>query len=161
MGVKFNALLCYEILKAARTVPEFFVLPADDGLYRYDTLSINVIVSNAKGGINSCDILWSDDWTQFYADYLQRTRYVAEHCESLYSTESMVVGTSNLIQTELDGIVNQYSKKFSNPFLAWGKVQRSLLRRELPISFQFHHVQMDGSQAATFLQRLQEGIRER
>lgn len=32
---------------------------------------------------------------------------------------------------------------------------RGLLGAKLPISFQFHHVQMDGQQAAQFLSRLQ------
>ena len=65
-----------------------------------------------------------------------------------------------MIQTELDGIVNQYSGLFNNPFLAWGKYKRRLFKTKLPVSLQFHHVQMDGAQAALFLEKVQQEIDE-
>ena len=55
----------------------------------------------------------------------------------------MIVGTSAMVQTELDCIVNQYTDKFCNPMVMWGKYRKRLLKTTLPISFQFHHVQMD------------------
>ena len=70
----------------------------------------------------------------------------------------MIVGTSAMIQTELDCIVNQYTDKFCNPMVMWGKYRKKLFGTTLPISFQFHHVQMDGGHAANFLQKLQEEI---
>ena len=51
-----------------------------------------------------------------------------------------------------------YSELFTNPFLAWGKYRRGLFKTTLPISFQFHHAQMDGFEAARFLNGLQETI---
>jgi chloramphenicol O-acetyltransferase type A len=57
--------------------------------------------------------------------------------------------------TWLDSIVNQYSGIFNNPFLSWGRYRKGWLRTTLPISFQFHHAQMDGSHAARFLEELQ------
>ena len=71
----------------------------------------------------------------------------------------MIVGTSTLVATELDCIVNQYSNVFNNPFLAWGRYRHRLLKTTLPISFQFHHVQMDGGHAARFLEDLQKTIK--
>jgi chloramphenicol O-acetyltransferase len=44
------------------------------------------------------------------------------------------------------------------PMVMWGKYRQGLFKTILPVSFQFHHVQMDGGQAATFLQRLQDEI---
>ena len=70
----------------------------------------------------------------------------------------MVIGTSALVQTELDGAVNIYAGVYNNPFLVWGRVRKKLLRAALPISFQFHHTQMDGGHAARFLENLQEEI---
>ena len=69
------------------------------------------------------------------------------------------IGTSAMIQTELDCIVNQYTDKFSNPMVMWGKYRKGLLKTTLPVSFQFHHVQMDGGHAARFLQLLQDEIK--
>lgn len=37
----------------------------------------------------------------------------------------------------------------------WGKYRKSWFKRTLPISFQFHHTQMDGAHAAKFLGILQ------
>ena len=61
-------------------------------------------------------------------------------------------------QTELDCIVNQYTDQFSNPMVMWGKYRKGLFKTTLPVSFQFHHVQMDGGHAERFLERLQDEI---
>ena len=157
-GMKFTSLMCWCIGKAASQVEEFYTLPVDGKLYRYDKLAINVIVENSKGGINSCDIPYSDDLQQFNRDYLMQTIQVANECKSTFLEDHMVIGTSTLVQTEIDCIVNQYSGKFNNPFLAWARYRKGWFKTTLPVSFQFHHVQMDGGQAATFLQRLQDEI---
>ena len=70
----------------------------------------------------------------------------------------MIVGTSAMIQTELDCIVNPYTDKFFNPMVMWGKYRKHLFKTTLPISFQFHHVQMDGAHAGRFLALLQNEI---
>lgn len=82
---------------------------------------------------------------------------VAE-CTDLSDDDRVVVGTSVVIATELDTIVNQWSGSFANPFLAWGKYHRGFFKTTLPISFQFHHTQMDGGEAAQFLDALQKEI---
>ena len=156
--VKFTSLMCWCIGKAASQMEEFYTLPVDGKLYRYDRLAINVIVENAKGGINSCDIPYSDDILQFNRDYLMLTEQAARESKSSFLEDHMVVGTSAMIQTELDCIVNQYTDQFCNPMVMWGKYRQGLFKTTLPVSFQFHHVQMDGGHAAKFLQRLQEGI---
>ena len=68
--LSFNMLLCWCIGKAASKMEEFYTLPENGKLFRYDRLAINVIVENSKGGINSCDIPFSDDLQQFNRDYL-------------------------------------------------------------------------------------------
>jgi chloramphenicol O-acetyltransferase type A len=70
----------------------------------------------------------------------------------------MIVGTSAMIQTELNSIVNQYTDKFCNPMVMWGRYRQGWFRTTLPISFQFHHVQMDGGDGAEFLEKLQQEI---
>ena len=42
-------------------------------LMQYNSIAINVIVENKKGGINSCDIPYSDDIQKFNNDYLRLT----------------------------------------------------------------------------------------
>ena len=157
-GMKFTMLMCWCIGKVASQVEEFYTLPVDGKLYRYDKLAINVIVENSKGGINSCDIPFSDDLQQFNRYYLSLTAQAANECKSSFLDEHMVIGTSAMIQTELDCIVNQYTDQFSNPMVMWGKYRMGLFKTTLPVSFQFHHVQMDGGHAAKFLQRLQNEI---
>jgi chloramphenicol O-acetyltransferase type A len=157
-GMKFTMLMSWCIGKAAGQVEEFFLLPADGRLYRYDRLAINIIVQNVKGGITLCDVPFSDDLRQFNADYLEITCQAAKTCKSTALEDCMIVGTSALPQTELDCIVNQYSGRYNNPFLAWGRYRKGWFKTTLPLSFQFHHAQMDGAQAVRFLQVLQDEI---
>lgn len=156
--LKFNMLLCYCIGKAASQIDEFYTLPEQGRLYRYDQLSVNVIVSNVEGGINSCDVVYSSDLKRFNDDYISLTQSTRNTCTSSFLEGSMVVGTSAMIDTELDCIVNQYTDKFCNPMVMWGKYRKGLFKVTLPISFQFHHVQMDGGHAARFLEKLQKEI---
>ena len=153
--IKFTTLMCWCIGKAASQVEEFFLLPEKGKLFQYDRLAINVIVTNRNGGLNSCDIPFSDDSKRFNQDYLELTRKAENECKSTFLEGHMVIGTSAMVQTELDCIVNQYTDQFCNPMVMWGRYHKGLLKTTLPISFQFHHVQMDGGHAARFLQRLQ------
>ena len=157
-GIKFNTLMCWCIGKAATETEELYLLPEGGKLFRYDQMAINVVVRNRKGGINSCDIPFSADLQQFNRDYLELTTKVAEECQSSFLDGYMIVGTSAMIQTELDCVVNQYTDKFLNPMVMWGKYRKRWFKTLLPVSFQFHHVQMDGGDAARFLERLQRKI---
>ena len=156
--IKFTTLMCWCIGKAASQVKEFFLLPENGKLFGYDKLAVNVIVENCKGGINSCDIPYTDDPQQFNRDYMELTTTSTKECKSSFLEDHMVIGTSAMIQTELDCIVNQYTDQFCNPMVMWGKYHKGLLKTTLPVSFQFHHVQMDGGHAARFLQLLQDEI---
>ena len=157
-GVKFNALMCWCIAKAASKVELFYTLPEQGKLYAYDSLAINVIVKNRKGGINSCDIPFDDDFAQFIKDYDSLTTRVAKECKSSFLEDRMIIGTSAMVETEIDSIVNQYTDKFCNPMVMWGKYRKHWFKATLPISFQFHHVQMDGGDASHFLELLQKEI---
>ena len=155
-GIKFNVLICWCIGKAASSIEEFYLLPENGRLYRFDRLAINIVVQNVKGGISLCDVPFSDDIEQFNADYLELTSQAAKTGKSSALEDYMIVGTSVLPQVELDYLVNQYSGRYNNPFLAWGKYRKGLFKTTLPLSFQFHHAQMDGGHAARFLQLLQD-----
>ena len=155
-GLKFNMLMCWCIGKAAGKINEFYMLPVGGKLIRYDTIAVNTIVAN--GEVSSCDIPFSNDLSRFNADYLRLTRRVAETCENHDIADSMVIGTSALVQNDIDGAVGMYSGIFNNPFLIWGSYRRRWFRTYLAVSFQFHHTQMDGAHAARFLNLLQKEI---
>lgn len=159
-GLKFNMLLCWCIGKAAGEVKEFYLLPVGRELLQYDILAVNTIVKNKNGEVSSCDVPFSTDLAQFNADYLRLTRAVAESCENHDLPDSMVIGTSAILDTEIDGAVGMNSGIFNNPFLIWGKYHKGLFRTTLKLSFQFHHTQMDGAHAGRFLARLQSNINE-
>ena len=157
-GLKFNMLLCWCIGKAASPIEEFYMLPQNGKLYKYDRLAINVIVNNCNGGINSCDVPYCDDLEKFNRDYTALTQSASSSCQSTFVDDAMVIGTSAMSATELDSIVNQYTDQFCNPMVMWGRYRKKWLKVSLPISFQFHHVQMDGGHAALFLEELQKSI---
>ncbi len=157
-GYKFNMLICWCIGKAASEIKEFYLLPVGRELLQYDSIAVNTILKNKAGEVSSCDVLFSNDIVRFGADYLRLTHQVAESCENHDLTDSMVIGTSAVVDTEIDGAVGMNSGIFNNPFLIWGKYHKGLFKTTLKLSFQFHHTQMDGAHAGRFLQRLQENI---
>lgn len=155
---RFNLLLCFCIGQAASQIQEFYTLPVGRSLLRYDALAVNTIVKNRTGEVSSCDVPFSGSLPQFRADYLRLTRQVAARRENHDLADCMVIGTSAIVDTELDGAVGMNSGIFNNPFLIWGKYRKGLFRTTLPVSFQFHHTQMDGAHAGQFLERLQAAI---
>ena len=157
--MKFNMLMDYCIGQAAVQVKEFYILPVGDKLIQYDSIAVNTIVKNHTGEVSSCDILYTDDLMQFNEDYLKFTSFTAETLQDRdLSAESMVIGTSAILDTEIDGAVGMNSGIFNNPFIIWGKYRKKIFRYVLPISFQFHHTQMDGAHAGRFLENLQDSI---
>ncbi len=158
-SLKFNMLLCWCIGKVSASIQEFYLLPVGDKLMQYDTIAVNTIVKNRLGELSSCDIQFSDNLDVFNRDYLRYTKEVAESCTDRdLSDECMVIGTSAIIDTEIDGAVGMNSGIFNNPFMIWGKYRKKLFRYYLPVSFQFHHTQMDGAHAGRFLENLQKEI---
>ena len=158
-GLKFNMLMCYCIGRAACKVKEFYILPVGGKLMQYDALAVNTIVANSQGKLTSCDVPFNVDLQKFNGDYLSLTKRAADSCEDCDLSESyMVIGTSALVQCEIDGAVGMYSGIFNNPFMIWGKYKRGLFKTSLMVSFQFHHTQMDGAHAAQFLNELQREI---
>ena len=157
--MKFHMLLDFCIGKAAASVKEFYILPVGEKLIKYDCIAVNTIVKNKTGEVNSCDISYTDNLEDFNQDYLKYTARVAETCQDRdLSGNGMVIGTSAIIDAEIDGAVGMNSGIFNNPFIIWGKYRRKLFRYYLPISFQFHHTQMDGAHAGQFLRNLQSEI---
>lgn len=158
-GMKFNMLLDFCIGKAAASVKEFYLLPVGSKLMQYEKIAVNTIVANKEGEVSSCDIAYTDDLEQFNADYLKYTKEVYDTCSDRdLSDDYMVIGTSAIVNVELDGAVGMNSGIFNNPFLIWGKYRIEGGKALLTISFQFHHTQMDGAHAGKFLKNLQEEI---
>ncbi len=157
--LKFNMLLDYCIGRAAGNIKEFYILPVGEKLIQYDTIAVNTIVKNKDGEVSSCDILYRDSLELFNQDYLKYTSWAIENCKDRdLSKDSMVIGTSAIIETEIDGAVGMNSGIFNNPFIIWGKYRKKLFKYYLFISFQFHHTQMDGAHAGRFLENLQKEI---
>ena len=132
--MKFNMLLCWCIGKAASGIEEFYLLPVGHNLVRYGSIAVNTIVKNSCGEISSCDVPFSTEIAKFNADYLNLTRAAAQTCTDNDIADSMVIGTSAIVDTELDGAVGMNSGIFNNPFLIWGRVPPK------PFSLQAHSV---------------------
>ena len=155
-GYSFNMLMCWCIVRAAQSVSEFYLLPVGKKLMQYDSLGVNVIVKNKRGELSTCDIPFCGELDEFARIYSELTERCRDSCENYELPDCMIVGTSALVHYDLDGVANFYSGIFNNPFLIWSKYRRHWLKTELKLSFQFHHVQMDGEQACRFLENLQE-----
>jgi chloramphenicol O-acetyltransferase type A len=160
-GVKLNMLMCYAIVKAASKFQEFYLLPVGETLVEYDHLAINTIVMTTAGGINTCDIPYSEDIHTFANDYLRLTAEASRATSDVTLEGSyMVIGSSALIKCELDSVTNLYAGWCNNPFVVWSKYRKGLFRAVVPLSFQFHHTQMDGPISTAFLNELQRVMNE-
>ena len=107
-------LLDYCIGKAAVSIKEFYILPVGDKLIQYDTIAVNTIVKNKDGEVSSCDILYVEDLEDYNKQYLRYTSQVAESCQDRdLSDNCMVIGTSAIIDTELDGAIGMNSGIFN------------------------------------------------
>lgn len=160
-NLKFNMLMCWCIGSAASKIEEFYLLPVGEKLMQYDKIGINTVVSTIDNSINTCDIPYSDDLKKFNSDYLELTKQVQKTNETHnIGNDYMVLGTSALAKYEIDGAVNLYAGFYNNPFMIWGRYRKKFLKIDLPVSFQFHHTQMDGGSAAEFLSSLQKVILE-
>ena len=158
---KFNILLGWCIGKSASSIKEFYLLPVGNKLFQYDSLAVNTIVKNKIGGVSSCDVLFTESIDEYNREYLEQTSNVTESCQDRdLSEKCMVIGTSAIIDTEIDGVVGMNSGIYNNPFLVWGQYRKKMFRYELKISFQFHHTQMDGAHAGRFLANLQKEINQ-
>lgn len=157
--LKFNMLMDFCVGNAAVGIKEFYMLPIGDKLYQFDAIAINLMVPNKTGEVSSCDNPYSNDLQTFNNAYLKNTAEVAATCQDRdLSGECMVIGTSTIIDTDLDAAIGMNSGIFNNPFIMWGRYRKKWCRYYLPISFQFHHVQMDGAHAGRFLANLQAEI---
>ena len=160
-GVKLNMLMCYAIVKAASKFQEFYLLPVGETLVEYDRLAINTIVMTTTGGINTCDIPYSEDIHTFANDYLRLTAEASRATSDVTLEGSyMVIGSSALTKCELDSVTNLYAGWCNNPFVVWSKYRKGLFRTVVPLSFQFHHTQMDGPISTAFLNELQRVMNE-
>ncbi len=157
--LKFNMLMDYCIGRAAAGIREFYTLPVGNKLMRYDSIAVSLIINNKKGGINSCDILFSEELKKFNRDYNKYTSLCSVRCTDRDLNDNcMVIGTSAIVDTELDGAVGIYSGIYNNPYIIWDRYRKKLFRYYLTLSFQFHHTQMDGRHAGQFLNSLQTEI---
>ncbi|MBO5086642.1 MAG: chloramphenicol acetyltransferase [Paludibacteraceae bacterium] len=157
--LKFNMLLNYCIGKAAVCQKEFYLLPIGDKLMQFDKIAINTIVKNHTGEASSCDIEFTPDLNEYNLNYLKYTNQVANSCiDRDLSKECMVIGTSAIVDTELEFAGGMYSGIYNNPYIIWGRYSKHFFKYYLNISFQFHHAQMDGMHAAKFLNNLQQMI---
>lgn len=128
-------LLCWCIGKAASEIKEFYLIPVEGKLLKYDELAINTIVKNKKGGITSCDIPFNSCIKKFNEDYFFLTEKVIQSCENHDLNDYMLIGTSAVINTEIYEVVGMNSEIFNNPFVFWGKYNIRLFKTTLTVSF--------------------------
>ena len=156
---RFNMMMCWCVSRAAAQMEEFYTLPVGEVLMKYDSLAIGTVVKTLEGNICTCDIPLCYSLDLFSREYLTLTRHVQNTGTSYNLNENyMVVDTTPLIDLDMDGIQSAYSPSDNNPCLVWGKFRRRFFKTVLPISFRFHHTQMDESHAAMFLNFLQQEI---
>ena len=63
----------------------------------------HTLVKNKTGEVSSCDLQYSDNLEEFNQQYMKYTTEVADTCQDRdLSGDSMVIGTSAIIDTDID-----------------------------------------------------------
>lgn len=161
-GHKFNCVINYLILKSAMGIPEFFL--KIDGktqeLFKSDKLSIRFMSKKGNGVLAYCGVEYAEDFLTFEQKYLEAVKYCRENNCDKFIEDTAIIGSSTVPWTSLVGAVNGYWPDFTNPFLILPKTEKKFFRYYMNISFQSHHLQMDGEQACRYLETLQENIKK-
>ena len=157
-GYKYNMLMCYCIGQAAKQIPEMLFQIREKTMLKYGKFAIDVIVGTKSGALGYCDVPVVDDIEEFNRLYLERTAAVRDSGENMDITDSSIICTSALVKYDIDGVVNLYHTIYDHPFLAWGKSTRQWFRTKQKLSFQWHHVIMDGVHACRFLEEIERAI---
>ena len=160
---KFNMLMCWCIGRAAALQEEFYLLPekleVGNQLLVYDRLAITVAVKTLENTVFNCDVPLSYDIEQFNREYLALTRHVQNSCATYNIGEDhMLIRTVAFPDAEIDSVTAAYAGGPNYPSLVWGKYRKGFFKTKLPVSFRFHHAQMDETHAAIFFDYLQKEI---
>lgn len=159
-NMKPNMLMLWCIIKAASQIDELYQAPDGDKMARYDSMAIQTILKRKDGGLIFCDVPFENDLDRFSRDYTTVTKLAIERNENHILDDRMTIWTSAIVGTEIDCIVNQYIEGLNNPFMTWGRFRKGWFKTTVPISIQFHHVQMDGEHVAKFLNLIQAEMKK-
>ncbi len=161
-GHKFNCILNYLIVKSALNIPEFYFVV--DGntkeLYESDKLSLIFMAKKKDGGLSYCQVPYEDNFYEFEKIYLQAIDYCYQNNCHKFIEGFAKIGTSTVPWTNLVGAINGYGPNFTNPFIIIPKYEKKFFKYYVNISFQSHHLQMDGEQVCKYLENLQKNIKE-
>lgn len=129
-GMKFNMLLCWCIGKTASRIEEFYMLPHDGKLYKYDRMAINMIVDNVKGGLSFCDVAVCDDLEAFNANYLHLTEAISQTCQDILDDEAVIVGTSAVTSTEARQHRQPVQRHLHQSIPGMGQISQALVQSD-------------------------------
>lgn len=158
-NMKFNMLLCYLMAKSAQAIDAFLVQYRPYKLYRYDRICVNIVVNDDEDNVYLCDVPYTESLNEFASEYDRITIATKTgRCNYLLDDYSRL-GTSAVVQTEMESISGGYNDKYTNPFLTWARYHKEKDGTiTLPISLRVHHIQMDGIHVGRFLASLEQEI---
>lgn len=70
---------------------------------------------------------------------MRLTKQVADSCMNYDLPEYMVIGTSAIVNTEIDGAVGMNSGIFNNSFLIWGRRSLQNILMQFAAKLIYHH----------------------
>lgn len=160
-GHKLNCIFNYLIIKTAMEIPEFFLYidGTTNDLYKCDKLTLRFMSQKKNGFLALCVVPYAEDFLTFEKGYLDAVKDCYENNRDMIIEDSAVIGSSALPWTTLESAVNGCWENLTNPFVVMPKIEKKAFKYYMNISFQFHHLQMDGKHACDFLEKLQTNIK--
>lgn len=157
-NVPLNAAMCYCIARAVNQIHEGHILVEGDHLLWGDTVNVQTILKDSKGSLRFCDLPTLDDFDEYISQYHRLVKEVYDSCSHHFEPDRIIMGTSCIsTRVPIDAAVNQWVDSFQNLFLMWGAYRPCFFRKyKLPMSIQFHHVQINGGEICHFFELLQK-----
>ncbi|MBR4270742.1 MAG: hypothetical protein IKQ31_03615 [Clostridia bacterium] len=156
---RFNAMMCYCVVKAAQGIEEFhYSIGANKKLYYYPNVKTNFGVKEKDGIPYWGDVVYADSFAKFEQDYEKAREYCYQNCKYYQVDNGALISTSAVTNYPFTSFSIDNSDEFWDTFLMWGRYVEDNKRVKLNISMRFHHAILDGEHVGLFFAALQNEI---
>ncbi len=156
---RFNAMMCYSVVKAAQGIEEFhYSIGADKKLYYYTNVKINFGVKARDGIPYWGDVVYTNSFAEFAKEYERVREYCYQNCKYYQVDNGALLSTSAVTNFPFTSFSIANSDIFWDSFLMWGQYFEEGKKIKLNITLRFHHAILDGEHVGLFFTELQKQL---
>lgn len=124
----------------------------------FEHVCTNFVITGKDGVLYYPYINFQQNFLNFEKEYEESSSYCYENNTSKYIDSFSVLGTTSLKDLNIQSMSVGYFKKFLNPYIVWGKINKKFFKSFVNITFNFHHAIFAGQDISDFFANLQKEI---